>query len=218
MTDAPDPVASGGALTYSVQVMNVGDEDAPAVRLLFSAPAAFNYTGFSTTRGACAIAGAVAGGQLDCDLGPFGTGPGAVGTVTVNGTLLPIGDAIVTASAVVDPYGTVGEANEENNAATEDTAVTSGSVATPTAGAPTATATATPAAPPASEPGIAGDADCNDLVDSRDATLVLQYVAGLIAGLACADNAHANGDGVINATDAMLILQYQAGLLSQLPV
>ncbi|MEX0786409.1 MAG: dockerin type I domain-containing protein [Dehalococcoidia bacterium] len=217
MSDAPDPAPSGGALTYSIQVTNIGASPSPSVRLLFSAPAAFSYTGFSTSRGACAIVGAVAGGGLDCDLGPFGTGPAATAAVTVSGALLPIGDASIEATAAVDPFSVIAETNEANNSATANTTVYSGQASTATAAAPTATATATPVEPPASQPGLTGDVDCNDAVDSRDATLVLQYVAGLISSLACSENAHTNGDGTINAADAMLILQRQAGLLSRLP-
>jgi alpha-tubulin suppressor-like RCC1 family protein len=62
-----------------------------------------------------------------------------------------------------------------------------------------------------------GDADCNGLVNSIDAALVLQSVAGLIVSLLCPENADANEDGTINAIDAALILQYGAGLIDGLP-
>ena len=75
---------------------------------------------------------------------------------------------------------------------------------TPTATvAPTATATPTPRA---------GDANCDGLVTSIDALLVLQYVAGLFGALPCAANADVNGSGV-SAIDAALILQFVAGLV-----
>ena len=63
---------------------------------------------------------------------------------------------------------------------------------------------------------LIGDANCNDNVDSIDATVVLQFVAGLLAGLPCADAADTNGDGDITSVDATLILQFTAGLLDVL--
>ena len=63
---------------------------------------------------------------------------------------------------------------------------------------------------------LTGDANCNGTVDSIDATIVLQFVAGLLGALPCADAADANGDGDITSVDATLILQFTAGLLDSL--
>ncbi len=60
-----------------------------------------------------------------------------------------------------------------------------------------------------------GDANKDGTVNPIDATLVLQYSAGLL--LSINPNADANGDGQINPIDATLILQYSAGLLHNLP-
>lgn len=71
--------------------------------------------------------------------------------------------------------------------------------------------------PPSPEPpqeALAGDADCNGVVNSRDALLVLQFEAGLIDSLPCMDLADVNGDGRIDSIDAGLIKQIDAGLLS----
>ncbi|MCH7718986.1 MAG: hypothetical protein IIB21_05900, partial [Chloroflexi bacterium] len=65
--------------------------------------------------------------------------------------------------------------------------------------------------------GPIGDANCDGLVSSIDAALVLQFVAGLLSALACEDAADADGDGNLSSIDAALILQYSAGLLSSLP-
>ncbi len=62
--------------------------------------------------------------------------------------------------------------------------------------------------------GLLGDANCNGTVDSIDASLVLQYTAGLIQTLACLQLADVNHDGSVNSIDASLILQYTAGLIS----
>jgi hypothetical protein len=59
-----------------------------------------------------------------------------------------------------------------------------------------------------------GDADCSAVRDAVDAALVLQFRAGLIAGVACTLNADFNGDGEVTAVDALLILQLVAGLIT----
>lgn len=65
--------------------------------------------------------------------------------------------------------------------------------------------------------GVAGDANCDETVNSIDAAYVLQYGAGLVSTVPCQDDADANEDGIINAIDAALILQYTAGLIDTLP-
>jgi hypothetical protein len=62
---------------------------------------------------------------------------------------------------------------------------------------------------------VQADADCSFSIDARDATFVLQHVAGFIASTPC--SADANHDHAVNALDAQLILQYAAGLTGALP-
>ena len=83
---------------------------------------------------------------------------------------------------------------------------------------PTPTTPPPPTQPPTpTPPGLTGDANCSGRVDSIDAALVLQFVAGLLPTLSCEENADANEDGAVNSIDATLILQYIAGLLATLP-
>jgi len=65
--------------------------------------------------------------------------------------------------------------------------------------------------------GLRGDADCNGVVNSLDAVLILQQSAGLLASVPCPANADANEDGGVNSLDAALVLQFSAGLISTLP-
>ena len=62
-----------------------------------------------------------------------------------------------------------------------------------------------------------GDVNCDDTVDSIDASLALQFNASLLGSLTCAGGADVNDDGRINSIDAALILQFVAGLLPGLP-
>jgi hypothetical protein len=77
----------------------------------------------------------------------------------------------------------------------------------PTAADPTPTGT-----PPGGNIKVAGDANCDGNVNSIDASLVLQLVAGMIDSVAC-DDADYNHDETIDAVDAALILQKDAGLI-----
>ncbi len=64
--------------------------------------------------------------------------------------------------------------------------------------------------------GIAGDVNGDDMANSIDAALILQFNAGLLGSLPCADGADVNGDGSITSIDAALVLQFSAGLLGNL--
>lgn len=66
-------------------------------------------------------------------------------------------------------------------------------------------------------PPALGDANCDGLVDSRDAVMILQFFARLSESLPCEDVADANGNGTVGSIDAALILQLDAGLLEVLP-
>ncbi|OGO53272.1 MAG: hypothetical protein A2148_09090 [Chloroflexi bacterium RBG_16_68_14] len=66
--------------------------------------------------------------------------------------------------------------------------------------------------------GPLGDADCDGEINSIDASIVLQFDAGLIASVECADSADVNGEGSANSVDAVLILQHEAGLIVNLAV
>jgi hypothetical protein len=58
-----------------------------------------------------------------------------------------------------------------------------------------------------------GDFNCNNAVDSIDATLILQLTAALIQPFSCTGAGDANNDGYTNAIDVTLVLQYVAGLI-----
>ena len=76
------------------------------------------------------------------------------------------------------------------------------------------TATCTAAPSPTEEPqALLGDVDCDNDIDTIDAVLVLQYIAAMIDGLQCQENADVNDDGAIDAIDATVILQIAAGLI-----
>jgi hypothetical protein len=62
-----------------------------------------------------------------------------------------------------------------------------------------------------------GDVNRNGQADSVDATIILQYLAGLLDRAPATWRMDANGDGVVNAIDVTLVLQFDAGLIPFIP-
>ena len=62
-----------------------------------------------------------------------------------------------------------------------------------------------------------GDFNCDGLINSIDAAIILQISAGMIVPLPCTGDGDVNHDDELNAIDAALILQYTAGLITTFP-
>ena len=56
----------------------------------------------------------------------------------------------------------------------------------------------------------------DSFVNSIDATLVLQYDAGILESLQHPEVADVNADSSVNSLDAQLVLQYDAGFVPTL--
>ena len=76
----------------------------------------------------------------------------------------------------------------------------------------------TPTSTPVPPTGLSGDVNCNGSVNSIDAALVLQFIAGLVPSLNCQADADVNENGDVNSIDAAILLQFIAGLIPGLPV
>ncbi len=63
---------------------------------------------------------------------------------------------------------------------------------------------------------VQGDANCDFLVDSRDALLALQVTAALISSVPCHGDADRDGD--VDVFDARHILEFAAGITPELPL
>lgn len=110
----------------------------------------------------------------------------------------------VTATATETPTSTV------TATATATATSTATATATPTStGTATATATPTLAKP-------CGDANSDGSVDSIDALVILQKVAGFLEDVPNPDAADVNNDGAADSLDSLLVLQKVAGLLQEL--
>jgi uncharacterized repeat protein (TIGR01451 family) len=84
MTDAPDPVAKGTALTYTVTVANNGPGATTEVVLTDALPAEAVFVSASTSQGSCTHNGkSRRDGNLTCDLGTLAAGAAASVTIVV---------------------------------------------------------------------------------------------------------------------------------------
>ena len=138
---------------------------------------------------------------------------GADGGLTRNGvTFYP---DLSGAALIANAYCPAGDPPTDTPASTPAPSSTATSTSTPPRSS-TPTATATPTATPAPRP-IYGDANCDRRVSSVDATVLLQFSAGLLQSLCSLQSADANANGHVDPIDAQLILQFSAGLIGSLP-
>ena len=82
MTAAPTPVFVSSALSYSIQVTNLGLSSAAGVTVVDTLPATLTGASAITSQGSC---GAVTAGTITCNLGTIAYPPTPV-TITVSGT------------------------------------------------------------------------------------------------------------------------------------
>jgi uncharacterized repeat protein (TIGR01451 family) len=114
ITDAPDPVAKGANLTYSVVTTNNGTGSAVSVKLIDTLPSTVRFVSATPTTGSCAEPG----GTVTCNLGDLANGASATVTITVK----PLKAGTITNSAQVSSLSP--DPNPANNTATEQTVVT----------------------------------------------------------------------------------------------
>jgi uncharacterized repeat protein (TIGR01451 family) len=118
MTDAPDPVATRTALTYTVTVANHGPASATEVVLTDALPADAVFVSASATQGSCTRGGkGRRDGTLSCDLGALAAGATASVTIVVE----PARAGALTNTATVNAAQP--DPNLANNSATETTTV-----------------------------------------------------------------------------------------------
>ncbi len=117
MTAAPTPVFESSALTYTIQVTNLGLASDAGVTVVDTLPATLANPSATPSQGSC---GAVTGGAITCNLGPVAYPLAAPITITVTGTTPATGSPL-TNKAVVSTTGT--DPVSTNNTATVVTVV-----------------------------------------------------------------------------------------------
>jgi uncharacterized repeat protein (TIGR01451 family) len=115
--DAPDPVAVGAALTYTLRVKNLGPNGAKKVVVEDTLPATATFVSMSPSQGECGRQGR----RVVCELHLINTGA----TASVQIVVRPRQAGTITNSATVR-LRRPRDLNQQNNTATENTRVTAG--------------------------------------------------------------------------------------------
>lgn len=116
-TDTPDPVTSGGILTYTLTAKNNGPIAATDVVVTDTLPAQFDLMSVAPSVGSCSDAEDTIDKDIRCEFGTLANGASA--TVTVKGIALGTGAISNTAEVA----GSNGDTNLANNTDTERTVV-----------------------------------------------------------------------------------------------
>ncbi|MCP4660059.1 MAG: DUF11 domain-containing protein, partial [bacterium] len=114
MTDAPDPVAPGGALGYTIDVTHLGPSEAAAVTVTDTLPAGVTFVSASGTGWTCGEAG----GLVTCTRPTLGVGPAPSITIAVTA---PTAAGTITNDAAV--AATTTDPNPANNIDSADTTI-----------------------------------------------------------------------------------------------
>jgi uncharacterized repeat protein (TIGR01451 family) len=112
--DAPDPVAVGGSLTYTLTVTNNGPDPSTNSTVTDALPAGVTFVSATPTQGSCSEVA----GTVTCMLGPLAGGASATIAIVVTVTpaaACPLTDTATVSGAEPDPVA-------GNNSATAETA------------------------------------------------------------------------------------------------
>lgn len=109
MTDAPDPVAVGSNLTYSITVNNAGPDSADGVLVTDPLPTGVTFVSATSSQGACANAA----GTVTCTVGTMASGASVNITIVVR----------PTAAGTLNNTATVGSGAVDGDAANNSASV-----------------------------------------------------------------------------------------------
>jgi uncharacterized repeat protein (TIGR01451 family) len=99
--DAPDPVLVGGMLTYTIQVANLGPQNAGKVKVEDKLPGGVTFVSAGASSGTCKHKGK----GVSCDLGTLGADPSRANAVTVTIRVRPTKTGTIVNTATVDGAG-----------------------------------------------------------------------------------------------------------------
>ena len=122
-TDAPDPVALGGTVTYTITVRNNGPSSASGVVVTEQLPGGASLAAWRTSQGSCS-----GSSTLTCSLGTIASG----GTATVTVDARPGSAGVASASASVS--ASTSDPSSANNSASTSTTVNAPVSAAPAPG------------------------------------------------------------------------------------
>jgi uncharacterized repeat protein (TIGR01451 family) len=122
-SDSPDPVTTGGALTYSIQVANAGLDVATNVIVTDNLPKGVSFVSADSTQGSCVAGGKKNSQKVTCALGTLAPNvdPAYNPTPVTIRVLAPQKAATISNTASV--AGDLKDPNPKNNSATATTQV-----------------------------------------------------------------------------------------------
>lgn len=120
-SDSPDPVFVGAALTYAIQVTNLGPQEATGVTVTDELPSHATFVSASASSGSCEQKGK----RVTCSLGSLAVDPTKANAATVTIQVRPTKAGTITNTATVDSV-------ENDPVAVNDTATVSTQVTAPT--------------------------------------------------------------------------------------
>ena len=122
-TDAPDPVAAGANVTYTLTLRNNGPSAAAAVNVSDPLPAGLTLVSASSTKGTCAGTATVS-----CDLGTVSAGAANDVTITIVATTDQAAVPSVTNTATASSFSTFDPTASNNQASAQTTRTPSADV------------------------------------------------------------------------------------------
>jgi uncharacterized repeat protein (TIGR01451 family) len=120
-SDSPDPVFVGAVLTYTIQVTNLGLQEATGVTITDELPSHATFVSASASSGSCEKKGK----RVTCNLGNLAMDPTKANAVTVTIQVRPTKAGTITNTAAVDSV-------ENDPVAANDKATVSTQVTAPT--------------------------------------------------------------------------------------
>jgi uncharacterized repeat protein (TIGR01451 family) len=144
-TDAPDPVAPGGNITYTLNVGNAGGDQADGLTLSDTLAASTTFVSLTQNSGpgfGCTTPAVGATGAVTCTLGSLAVGGTASFSLVANVSAATAAGTVITNTASDDTSGTI-DPNPANNVSSASTTVSS----------PTADLAVTKTAPPSATDG-----------------------------------------------------------------
>ena len=118
MSDSPDPVNVAQPLSYSLQVDNLGPDDATDVVLVDTLPATVAFQSAITGQGSCVHSGEPLGGTVTCTLGMIANAANVMVDIIVTA---PVSAGLITNNATVSASSVDSDPADDN--ASENTTV-----------------------------------------------------------------------------------------------